>query len=198
MVRCEEFYEKWKRDPNWCEKGKTSIFYINKCIELREQFPVLKQFSEGALRPLLTNKINNFQIQEIISQIQKKLDKGEKASVDMIRFAIQKASKLGLLRRNYRTAFIRNHGSLEKHIINLLRDEKPYFRKKEDLEVLYQAVMRYGKDPFTAFVEDFWLQQGKLKLPPKFKGGFAVLRNRKYETEMERETKPLNLKFGRF
>jgi len=39
MVRCEEFYEKWKRDPNWCRKCATSVWYINRYIELTESYP---------------------------------------------------------------------------------------------------------------------------------------------------------------
>jgi len=54
LVRCEEYYEKWKRDPNWCEKCPTAVYYIDKYIELTEKFPALKNLSERAVRPLVS------------------------------------------------------------------------------------------------------------------------------------------------
>ena len=100
-----------------------------------------------------------------------------------------KEDQIAFLRRQYRVHFIRNFASQVKHIENMLRDENPYLKKKEDLEALYQAVMRYGKKPFTAFVEDYWMIKGKLSLPNLLKGMFAVFIEQEYETKIEREAK---------
>lgn len=53
MTRCEEFYEKWKRDPNWCEKSPVAVSRINRYITVTEVYPIFKNFSERSLRPLL-------------------------------------------------------------------------------------------------------------------------------------------------
>lgn len=34
MVRCADFYAKWERDPNWCEKCRTAVIQINEYIDL--------------------------------------------------------------------------------------------------------------------------------------------------------------------
>ncbi len=64
MSRCIEFYEKWQREPNWCEKCPSAVSQINSYIELiekLEQKGVSKEFTivklpEGAARPLFQEK----------------------------------------------------------------------------------------------------------------------------------------------
>jgi N6-adenosine-specific RNA methylase IME4 len=38
MSRCVEFYTKWEKDPNWCEKCKDSVRKINNYIDLLDTF----------------------------------------------------------------------------------------------------------------------------------------------------------------
>jgi N6-adenosine-specific RNA methylase IME4 len=38
MSRCADFYKKWERDPNWCEKCASSVRQINKYIDLLDSF----------------------------------------------------------------------------------------------------------------------------------------------------------------
>lgn len=65
MTRCEEFYEKWSEDPNWCEKCKRQVDYINNYlgfVDLCEdeydidRTMVQSCFSERASRPLIQEK----------------------------------------------------------------------------------------------------------------------------------------------
>ncbi len=64
MSRCIEFYEKWQREPNWCEKCPSAVSQINSYIELvetLEQKGVPKDFTfvnltETASRPLFSEK----------------------------------------------------------------------------------------------------------------------------------------------
>jgi hypothetical protein len=64
MVRCAEFYERWKKDPNWCEKSKGSVSkidaYLKVCEELtkrgvEEEF-LFRNFTEGAFQVYHTIK----------------------------------------------------------------------------------------------------------------------------------------------
>ena len=61
MSRCADFYKKWERDPNWCEKCASSVRQINKYIDLLDSFEergiskerTIVQLPEGTARPLL-------------------------------------------------------------------------------------------------------------------------------------------------
>ena len=62
MTRCEDFYEKWEKVPNWCEKTKGAVSRINKYFELVEELEAkhninreltFGNLSEGAARPLM-------------------------------------------------------------------------------------------------------------------------------------------------
>lgn len=81
MSRCLEFYKKWERDPNWCEKCKTAVRQINNYIDLLDDFEAkgipkertIVQLSEGSARPLLA--ISDSVIKEkAISSVQKSLE----------------------------------------------------------------------------------------------------------------------------
>lgn len=37
MVRCADFYEKWKKDPNWCEKSPAAVSRINSYLSLIDE-----------------------------------------------------------------------------------------------------------------------------------------------------------------
>jgi len=77
MVRCEEFYQKWRRDPNWCEKCSTSVWYINRYIDLTREYPWLKELSERALRPLFTKKLAGYRY-KVAEEIKKLLEERER------------------------------------------------------------------------------------------------------------------------
>jgi len=61
MVRCEQFYEKWKRDPNWCMKCASSVWRINQYIEITDRWQKLKKLPERNLRPLFSKKLGDHQ-----------------------------------------------------------------------------------------------------------------------------------------
>lgn len=84
MTRCEEFYEKWKRDPNWCNKCETSVFRINKYIELVEAYPFLKKVSERALRPLIERSIPHGELEKIINTIEQRLKKRQRVTTKVV------------------------------------------------------------------------------------------------------------------
>ena len=60
MVRCADFYAKWERDPNWCEKCKSAVSQINEYIGLVEELEArgiprestFVNLPEGSARPL--------------------------------------------------------------------------------------------------------------------------------------------------
>ena len=64
MTRCPEFYAKWERFPNWCEKCLESVRLIENYLDLVQEFerrglprePTMVGLSERAARPLFTEK----------------------------------------------------------------------------------------------------------------------------------------------
>jgi len=84
MTRCEEFYEKWKRDPNWCNKCETSVFRINKYIELVEAHPMLKKVSERALRPLIERSIPHGELEKIIGELEDRIQKKQRVTTKTV------------------------------------------------------------------------------------------------------------------
>ncbi len=75
MTRCKEFYDKWRRDPNWCEKCKSAVSQINSYlgfIDELESRGVPREFTlvnlpESAIRPLFTEKDPNIKEGAIVS-----------------------------------------------------------------------------------------------------------------------------------
>jgi len=90
LVRCEEFYEKWKRDPNWCKKCPTAVFYIDRYIELTQRYPSLRKISEGAARPLLSIPLEDKDFPTIATIITYEHDMGKKVTADLVKEIIQK------------------------------------------------------------------------------------------------------------
>jgi hypothetical protein len=41
MVRCADFYEKWKRDPNWCEKSPKAVEQIDHYLALVDEIATI-------------------------------------------------------------------------------------------------------------------------------------------------------------
>jgi len=95
LVRCEEFYEKWKRDPNWCQKCRTAVYYIDKYIELSQKFPVLKNISERAVRPLMSIPLEDKDLPTIATIIAYEHDMGKKVTIDDVKQIIQKVKGKG-------------------------------------------------------------------------------------------------------
>ena len=56
MTRCNDFYIKWQKDPNWCEKDVDAVDRINRYIEICEKFPPLGGLPEASVRPLFKIK----------------------------------------------------------------------------------------------------------------------------------------------
>ena len=65
MVRCEEFYKRWSKDENWCEKCRTAVAEINNYMDLIESLEctyeiphnvAIATLSEGAALPLIREK----------------------------------------------------------------------------------------------------------------------------------------------
>jgi len=81
MTRCEEFYEKWKRDPNWCDKCPTEVFRINKYIESLDMFPSLKQVSASALRLILEKKLDINTRKELLKKVADQVEAGKEVHV---------------------------------------------------------------------------------------------------------------------
>jgi len=86
MVRCADFYEKWKKDPNWCEKSPKAVEQIDHYLALVEEIAdknvdpiaIYKQFPEGATREVYNLKGD--QRAEIVTNVAGKIKRGEKVS----------------------------------------------------------------------------------------------------------------------
>lgn len=61
MSRCESFYKRWRKDPNWCNKCRTEVSRINKYLGLVDELAemgtpedvTLGTLPERAARPIL-------------------------------------------------------------------------------------------------------------------------------------------------
>lgn len=69
MTRCIDFYEKWEKEPNFCEMTASSMSRINGYIELIEKLEkeydlprklTIGKLSEGAARPVATLRDGEF------------------------------------------------------------------------------------------------------------------------------------------
>jgi len=84
MSRCLEFYKKWERDPNWCEKCADSVRKINRYIDLLDDFEAkgipkdktIVFLPEGSARALISIQDDNIK-EKAISSIQKSLESGK-------------------------------------------------------------------------------------------------------------------------
>jgi hypothetical protein len=64
MVRCADFYKKWEKVPNWCEKTKGAVSLINSYLDLVAELSsrgidkdiIYAKFSETAARPVFSLK----------------------------------------------------------------------------------------------------------------------------------------------
>ena len=84
MVRCDEFYAKWERCGNFCEKHPDTAEEIENYLDFIEEIEnragiseqakkAIAGASEGALRPLIRERDNQIR-QEAISTIEKALN----------------------------------------------------------------------------------------------------------------------------
>lgn len=84
MTRCDEFYQKWRQDPNWCDKCRTEVYRINKYIETLDAFPTLKEVSAGALRPILDKKMDTETRNKLLGEVERKVkSEGNVTSTDV-------------------------------------------------------------------------------------------------------------------
>jgi len=106
MSRCKEFYQKWERDPNWCEKCRDSVRKINKYIDLLDELEsrgISKErtivcLSEGVARPLISiqdDAVRATAISHIENALNRKTPNGgdytQKLSMGEVNTIIQKA-----------------------------------------------------------------------------------------------------------
>ena len=87
MVRCADFYEKWKKDPNWCEKSPDTVDLIDHYLELVDELKeygidpiaIYKKFPEGIARVVM--KITDDTTHaKVIKNIAGKIKRGDKVS----------------------------------------------------------------------------------------------------------------------
>jgi len=82
MSRCLEFYQKWEKDPNWCEKCKDSVRKINRYIDLLDDFETkgipkdktIVFLPEGSARALISIQDENIK-EKAISHIENVLNR---------------------------------------------------------------------------------------------------------------------------
>jgi len=139
MVRCEEFYEKWKRDPNWCRKCATSVWYINRYIELTESYPQLRQLSESALRPLLKKGLGDHR-KVVAYMLNKEAEKGTELTPKLVKEFIRRYGPFTIVKKE---AQIEEIPRVEKRVLEAERLWKermapPISRMEEAVAALLQ------------------------------------------------------------
>lgn len=86
-MRCEAFYERWKKDPNWCEKSPTSVREIDHYLETHallvdmgcDAGAVYKMFPAGVALEVL--KINSSAIKDrVLRNAAGMIKRGDKVS----------------------------------------------------------------------------------------------------------------------
>jgi hypothetical protein len=105
MTRCTDFYEKWKRHPNFCEKSPKTVDEIDYYLTIVEELvqfgldetAVYVGFSEGASRPLqkVTDEVNRT---KILANIAGKINRGSPVTVGDVKTWIDLAE--GKIRAN--------------------------------------------------------------------------------------------------
>jgi len=94
MTRCEEFYEKWKRDPNWCEKSRAEVYRINKYIETLDAYPGLEKVTATALRPILDRKMDEETKKKLLSTIETQAKSGVPVTSSDIEILVGASTKV--------------------------------------------------------------------------------------------------------
>jgi hypothetical protein len=80
-VRCSEFYDKWRRDPNWCEKSPDTVKLISQYLGLLDEMAALGVpnptmvglLPERSARPLFTvedPKIRGYVLERIKEMVE--------------------------------------------------------------------------------------------------------------------------------
>jgi hypothetical protein len=75
LTRCVEFYNRWEKDPNWCERAKASVSHINNYLQLIHELEatglprklIVSKLPEHLARPIILRK--NAAVYESIVQI---------------------------------------------------------------------------------------------------------------------------------
>jgi len=75
-MRCPDFYRKWKKCGNFCEKNPDTARGIEKYLDIILSFPAMSALSERALRPLIREKNPNIRDNALVS-IEKALEEGK-------------------------------------------------------------------------------------------------------------------------
>jgi len=90
MVRCADFYEKWKKDPNWCEKSPKAVEQIDHYLSLVEEIAdknvdpiaIYKQFPERVAREVF--KLKGDVRESVVTNSAGMIKRGEKVSTQDI------------------------------------------------------------------------------------------------------------------
>jgi hypothetical protein len=84
MSRCAAFYQKWRRDPNWCKKCENEVYRINQYLGLVDEIKekgtpedlTFVKLPETAARPILA--IQDEEIKEnVISSVSNAIKLGK-------------------------------------------------------------------------------------------------------------------------
>ena len=138
MVRCADFYEKWKRDPNWCEKSPKAVeqidHYLALCDEVAEQgadsVAIYKLLPERVARDVVILKAEIRK--SVVKNIAGMIKRGEKVSsgdVDTWTGIISNpTSKSDVKKRTMVPKPTPDHGVKEK--VSIVQDEDGHVEKR--------------------------------------------------------------------
>jgi len=94
MVRCKEFYDRWEKEPNWCEKCRAEVYRIDHYLSMIGEFEKegIKRdtsfdvISAKAMRPLLEGidpQVKAQAISEIEQSLKHKQEQKEKNRIKL-------------------------------------------------------------------------------------------------------------------
>lgn len=69
-MRCKDFYEKWKRCGNFCEKHPDTAREIDRYLDFIEEYPEISGLAESTVKPLI-NEQNEEIKQKAITHVEK-------------------------------------------------------------------------------------------------------------------------------
>ncbi len=96
MARCEAFYERWKKDPNWCEKSPESVRQIDHYIEMHTALVALganpsaiyKRFPSSVALEILKIKEEEAR-NSVLENVAGMINRGDKVSLKDIKALIE-------------------------------------------------------------------------------------------------------------
>ena len=148
MVRCTEFYERWKRHPNFCEKSPAVVRRIDHYLTLVEDLEstgidqelTFANFSEGAHRLLSEVKNNPTVYNKVLDNIAGRLKNGRQVTARDVKYWIDFEHGGGCSRPESNSIPTR-----KKHVLLSTYDQIHTPGSKSRIRLLKSAILTSGQ-----------------------------------------------------